>query len=198
MSFLAATGDFVQATVTFDDTAVAGQVRVTIAIAPGSTAGDINGFFVDVGDPALLAGLTVTGSDVNWVTKGLDSVTSAGPGNTVNGGGLGIFDLGLRIGSPGIGGDDIQSTTFVFAHSTAALTNDLFTDTGDDVLFAVRVTSVGPADGDRSGSSKLRDAGEVPGPEIPPTGSTVPEPSTLAGLAVLGGLGLACRRLRRR
>jgi hypothetical protein len=201
------TGDPAGATVTFDDGVSPGSVRVTVTVDPSPAVGDINGFFLNVGNESLLPDLTVTGADVTLLVKAANAVTSAGPGNNVNGGGVGPFDVGVRIGSPGVGQDDIQSTSFVLSHGGVALTNELFAGaaTGDGDVFALRLTSVGPAGSARNGSSKLTVAGPPPNPneEPPPNPSgeppaQTPEPSTLLGLGTLGALGLLARRLRSR
>lgn len=195
MTFTASpfTGSPAGATVTFDDGVSPGSVRVTVTVDPSPSVGDINGFFLNVGTESLLPGLSVSGPDVTLLVKSANAVTSAGPGNNVNGGGVGPFDVGVRIGSPGIGKDDIQSTSFVLSHEGVVLTNDLFAGatTEDGDVFALRLTSVGPA-GSRNGSSKLTN--DVPPAEEPPT--QTPEPSTLLGLGTLGALGLLARRFR--
>ena len=155
------TGDPARTTVTFDDVTTPGTVRVTVTVDPSPSVGDINGFFLNVGNEVLLPGLSVAGRDVTLLVKGADAVTRAGPGNTINGQGVGPFDVGIRIGTPGIGRDDIRSTTFVLGHEGVALTNDLFAGarTEDGDIFAVRLTSVGLPGSARDGSSKLRPTG---------------------------------------
>jgi hypothetical protein len=186
------TGDPARATVTFDDTANPGAVKVTVAVDPSVSIADINGFFLNVRDESLIPGLWVSG-DMTLSVKKANGVTSAGPGNNINGEGVGPFDVGLRIGSPGIGKDDYQTATFVLHYSGLSLTNDMFTDavTEDGDIFAVRLTSVGAPGCNRNGSSKLRNGGDVV------TASAVPEPSTLSGLVLLSTLGLLARRVRR-
>lgn len=195
MTFTASphTGDPAGATVTFDDGVSPGSVRVTITVNPNPAIGDINGFFLNIGTESLLPGLTVTGADVTLVVKSANAVTSAGPGNTVNGGGVGPFDVGVRIGSPGIGEDDIQSTSFVLSHEGVVLTNDLFAGatTGNGDVFALRLTSVGPEGSSRNGSSKLTNNSP------PPPLAQTPEPSTLVGLSLLGAMGLLAQRVSR-
>jgi hypothetical protein len=198
ISFNAApyTGDPSRATVTFDDSATPGSVKVTVAVDTGVSLADINGFFINSRDEAILPGLRVTGDMTSYIINP-NRVTSAGPGNNVNGGGVGAFDVGIQVGTPGIGKDDIRTATFYLSDPGVALTNDMFTGANaEGVIFAVRLTSVGP-DGARNGSSKLRDGGPVTPPVLVPPPIATPEPSTLAGLAVLSTLGLCARRLRR-
>lgn len=185
-------GDPAQATVTFDDGATPGAVRVTVAVDHGVCLADINGFFFNLRDESLLPGLSATG-DVTLTVKRANSVTSAGPGNNVNGGQIGAFDVGLRIGSPGIGKDDYETATFLLSAPGVALTNDMFTTAAnaEGNIFAVRLTSVGTTDANRNGSSKLCDCGVL----VPPVHA--PEPSTFAGLLTLCSLALLAGRLRR-
>ncbi|MGH7336852.1 MAG: PEP-CTERM sorting domain-containing protein, partial [Myxococcota bacterium] len=94
-------------------------------------------------------------------------------------------DLGVAIGTPGIGRDDIFTTTFVLD-----ATADLVLDDFAGELIGIRVTSVRDGfgdpkdefkDGPRGGSAKLV--------------VTIPEPSTALLIALgLGALGYAGRR----
>lgn len=192
-----ATGSPAGATVTFDDTQETGKVQITVAVNTGFGLADINGFFFNIGNESLLPGLSVSGQDVTLLVKNANQVTSAGSGNNVNGGGIGPFDIGLRIGTPGIGADDIGTTTVVLSAAGVDLTTDMFTtaENAQGHIFAVRLTSVGP-EGNRAGSSKLVDCDPVPPPEVetPPVGA--PEPSTFAGMFAMGALALVVRRLR--
>ena len=112
--------------------------------------------------------------------------------NNLNGGGqnspiqAGSFNVGLEIGTPGIGqGDDFPTAVILFNYAALGLTP---ADLGP---FGARVTSVGTVDS-RSGSSKLYDG--VPG--VPDVETPVPEPSTWLMLGA--GLGLvSLARVRR-
>ena len=169
------------------------DVRVTVTVIPNPNIGDIRGVFLNstTDAAAFLGGLTATGANVTQLVVGQNSVTTAGGGNNTNP--EGPFDIGIEIGTPGIGGDDIQVTTFVLSHSSSSLNIGMFTTATDLVsqnsplalLMAVRLTSVGVGE-TRTGSSKLG----ADGPEdIIPTDpvNPVPEPTSL----VLGAFGAA-------
>ena len=174
-----------------DDTG--GNIAVTLTVNEGLA--DLRGFFLDISDFSLLAGLSVTGDDVTGFEFEDDGVINLHHGVNLNGGGSPCpCDIGVALGTPGTGRDDIFSTTFVL-DADAPLVLDFFA--GE--LLGVRVTSVGSADGfgdskddfkddPRNGSAKL--VAVIPDPIVP-----VPEPSTAALVALgLGGLGYAGRR----
>jgi hypothetical protein len=164
------TGDPLQVSLEIDDAAVAGSLVITLEVTgPGSTIGDLRGFFAQVTDESLLSGLSVTGPNVTGTSFLPNGVTQVGGGNNLNGGGSPCpCDLGIELGTPGIGSDDLRKVSFTLSHASRAL--DVSFLTGQ--RFGVRVTSVGEANC-RPGSSKLV--------------GVVPEPGT----ALLIGLGLA-------
>lgn len=138
--------------------------------------GDLRGLFLNVTDESLLDGLTVSGSEITSSVFSANNVINLGGGSNLNGGGTPCpCDIGLEIGSPGIGKNDIQSVTFTLSHVSADLDVSLL----QGESFGVRVTSVGDAGGSRNGSSKLV--------------GIVPEPTT-AILMLLGLAGLASVR----
>ncbi|EGJ29566.1 putative exosortase, PEP-CTERM interaction domain protein [Moorena producens 3L] len=154
------------------------------------TLADITGVFFDINDTFNLNSndLSVSGNDV---TGGLVTNTkNLGNGVNLNGGGPsnpGSFDFGLKIGTNGIGGDDIQATSFTLSHATEALTLNMF----KEQKFAVRLQSVGS---NREGSSKL--TGISPIKVVYPSDNKpvgVPEPSTVLGLGLFA-VGLAGTR----
>jgi hypothetical protein len=173
------TGDPIVLEVVLDDGVGPNQVEVSVDVV-GEVLGDIRGVFMNIDDDALLAGLLVSGPDVtDWDFGG--SVINLGNGaNLISSASPCPCDLGVEIGTPGLGSDDVQSTTFTLTHASQTLTVADFADQ----FIGVRVTSVGP-EGDREGSSK--------------TVALVPEPSTgclmLAGLA---GLAIVSSNRRRR
>jgi hypothetical protein len=177
VSTLPFTGDPSEAIITFDDaTAGTGAIRVTVEVV-GAAVGDIRGVYLNLADDSLLAGLSVVGADVTAFQVG--GVTGVGPGNNLNGGGSPCpCDIGVEIGTPGIGKDDLRMTVFDLAHTSRPLELALFE--GQSV--GVRLTSVGEF-GERGGSSKLS--------------GSVPEAGTALLLSVgLVGLGIVGRRRR--
>ena len=119
------------------------DIQVTVdGVSPIS---DIRGVFFNISDDTLLNGLTVTGENVTDSAFIAGSVNDLGQGANVN---PDLFDGGVEIGTPGIGADDFQSTTFTLSNPTADLTLDEFL--GQE--FGLRFTSVGE---NRQDSSKL-------------------------------------------
>lgn len=142
-------------TVAVTITEVDGALTFDLAVAGDTgTIGDLNALFLDIADEGLIDGLTATGSDVTGTAFKEDGVTKISNFTNVNGEvvkDLGKFDLGVQFGTQGMAKDDIQSTSFILSHATDALSLD------DFMLMdsALRLTSVGEADGGRGGSLKL-------------------------------------------
>jgi len=186
------TGTTSQVSVTFRDGADAfspGTVEVTIAVVANPNIGDIRGMFLNVSNNSLLSGLSITGTHVTQTVFNAGAVNNLSGGLNINP--EGPFDIGVEIGTPGIGFDDIQLTTFVIDHNTMSLSNADFTTETDPItgggpnqlLFAVRLTSVGLLGGNRDGSSKLGNGTPVVVPDPDPPGPEpvhTPEPASLA------------------
>ncbi|MEH6741631.1 MAG: hypothetical protein V7695_24215, partial [Sulfitobacter sp.] len=117
--------------------------------------GDLNGLFFDLADDSIADNLTVSGTDLTGENIDANSVSKVDGYNNVNGEVVkedGKFDVGVQFGTPGIGEDDIQSTSFTLATSGGSALS--ITDVmGQD--FAVRLTSVGEINGDRADSVKI-------------------------------------------
>jgi hypothetical protein len=170
-------GDPAEALVTLDDGAADGSIALTVTAL--SVLADIRGIFFDVADDSVVAGLQILGGAVTEVAFG--DVIDLRHGANVKGSHSPCpCDVGVEIGTQGIGSDDYQSVSLTLVHESLDLDLSLFSSQ----VFAVRLTSVGD-DCRRDGSSKL--GGTAP---------VVPEPST----AALTGLGLlllaAARRAR--
>lgn len=132
-----------------------GTLTFTItALEDEGTIADLNAFYLDMADDSKAEGLTIVGDDVTGTALEANSVTKVGGSYTnINGEvakDYGKFDVGVRIGSSGIAEDDIQTTTFTMSHPDGLSLEDFAMQD-----FAVRLTSVGNADGDRDGSLKL-------------------------------------------
>lgn len=142
-------------TVAVTITEVDGALTFDLAVAGDTgTIGDLNALFLDIADEGLIDGLTATGSDVTGTAFKEDGVTKISNFTNINGEvvkDLGKFDLGVQFGSQGMAEDDIQSTSFTLSHATDALSLE------DFMLMdsALRLTSVGEADGAREDSLKL-------------------------------------------
>jgi hypothetical protein len=159
-----------------------GDIRVTATVTLGLA--DLRGVYLDIGNDALLGGMSADGEFVTSSRFLADHVIDLGHGSNLHGGGTPCpCDIGVELGTPGIGKDDIETTSFLL-HASAPLTLADFTDQ----LVGVRVTSVGPDADSRGGSAKL--AGRLP--------DTVPVPEPTPGLLTAVGLGVIGYAGRRR
>lgn len=160
-----------------------GNLKVTLTV--NESLADLRGFFITLDDDSLLTGLEVVGSDVTDFDFDSDGILDMGQGNNLHGGGTPCpCDIGVTFGTPGIGKDDIFTTTF-FLDADQPLALESFA--GERI--GVRVTSVGD-ERRRDGSAKL--SGLIPDPLVP-----VPEPATGALLALgVAALGYAGRTRR--
>jgi hypothetical protein len=139
-----------QVTITLEDV-VGGGVKITASGTDPSLIGDLRGVFFHVNDFAALAGLTVVGTDVTSFLVAEDSVQKLANDAVMTGGGKPAhkYDVGVQIGTSGIGKDDIPTTEFII-DSTAGLTINDFVNQE----FGIRLTTVGAA-GTRKSSSKV-------------------------------------------
>jgi len=181
-------GDAILINVSFNDSVVPGSIQATITVVDnpavaGTGIGDLRALYFNTVPDAqsFLNGLVITGPHVTQVLAQTNNVDNLGGGTVINP--LGPFDVGVEIGTAGIGMDDIQTTTLLISHTSAFLTNSLFPPLANDPGFlAVRATSVGTVGGDRNSSGKYGGEGfikQLNGEEI------IPEPSS----AVLWGVG---------
>lgn len=132
---------------------VDGDLRFTVTVlGEGGLTGDLRGIFFQLADPALLAGLTLTSADgsVTEFQAMQDGVINLGQGANMQGA-ASPYDIGVEIGTAGIGRDDWQQTTFVLSHASSELSLDLIAQQE----FGVRLTSVGLEDGTRTDGLKL-------------------------------------------
>lgn len=118
----------------------------------GGIVGDLRGVFFDLADESLLGSLIVNAASSD-IRSGNDTIKDLGDGANMNGllGSDKGYDVGIEIGSSGIGKDDIQSYSFTLGSSARALSLADFSQ----VDFGVRLTSVGTLGGARGDSSKL-------------------------------------------
>jgi len=87
---------------------------------------DIRGLYFDVRDPSVLGNLAVSGADITSAAFADEGVNRIGPGVNMNGTGAAPFDAGIGFGSPGVGRDEIQSTSFMLSTTDGSpLTLDL-------------------------------------------------------------------------
>ncbi|MDX1780096.1 MAG: hypothetical protein R3256_02145 [Thalassovita sp.] len=139
------------------------EIRVDLSVGEDGDIGDLRGLFLNIEDESLLNGLSVTGDDVTGSEFNANSVGDLGKGVNMNGQG-GKFDLGVMLGTNGIGDDDLQSVSFTLSHDS----EDLEVEDFAGESFGVRLTSVGEEGGDREDSLKLTgDLGDLLIPDCP-------------------------------
>lgn len=185
--------------ITMDDEAAgAGKVQLKFDVSAGSFA-DLRGLFLHVKDESILDGLKVEGNYITQFVKQANSVLDLGGGSNVNGSagggggknggkdnkgggktdtetstglitGNGGFDIGIEVGTQGIGKDDVRSVLYTFSHSSRALS---LTDFSEQ-MFGVRMMSVGTSANSREGSSKLVGNTPLPPVVIPPKNEEPP------------------------
>lgn len=135
------------------------SVNMTVKVMEGLA--DLRGFYMDVGDSTQ--GVSV---DCDGAYKiGDESVTAVGTrDNNMNGTGE-KFDLGMQIGTAGMGRDDISQASFSLQGVSL---QDL-----DGLTFGVRATSVGE---DRADAVKLVGEFDIPEPPAEPAADPVVPP----------------------
>jgi len=118
----------------------------------GGVIGDLRGVFFDVADESLLSTLRVSANSTD-IRIGDDLIRDLGDGSNMNGltGTDKGYDVGIEIGTAGIGKDDILGYTFTVSSTARDLTLADFSQ----IDFGVRLTSVGMLSGKRVDSSKL-------------------------------------------
>lgn len=118
----------------------------------GGVIGDLRGLFFDLADESILKSLVVTAASTD-IRIGDDSIKDLGDGANMNGltGTDKGYDVGIEIGTAGIGANDIRSYSFTLDSTARDLTLRDFAN----VDFAARLTSVGVISGARADSSKL-------------------------------------------
>lgn len=148
--------------------------------------GDLRGLFFDLADESILKSLVVTAASTD-IRIGDDSIKDLGDGANMNGltGTDKGYDVGIEIGTAGIGANDIRSYSFTL-DSTA---RDLTLKDVANVDFAARLTSVGVLNGARADSSKLL---EITSTAIDLQNVVVTSPEDqIANDALLGQLSLS-------
>lgn len=130
-----------------------GDLRFTVSVlGDGGLTADLRGIFFQLADESLLNGLTLT-DDSGAVTEFralADGVIDLGQGANLQGA-ASAFDIGVEIGTSGMGRDDYQTATFVLSNDSHDLSLDLIAFQ----QFGVRLTSVGLEDGTRTDGLKL-------------------------------------------
>ncbi len=199
ISFLASPfdGDKAEVKITLDDTIEFGKVQFKVDVVPNPFIADLRGVFFNIANNSLLKDLMITGSDITEIVQRPGDVLATSTSSIMP---EGRFDIGVQIGTPGRLADDVRSTIFTISHPDIGLDIGQFTTETEkstqggpkELLFAVEVTSVGTVNGPRSGRSRL---GAGVGDRIDDK-VTVPEPSAIVGLAVLGLGGLLLNRRR--
>lgn len=152
----------------------------------GGIIGDLRGLFFDMADESILKSLTVRAQSTD-IRIGDDSIRDLGDGANMNGllGGDKGYDVGIEVGTAGIGKDDIQGYSFSLSSTLRPLTLQDFSN----VDFGARLTSVGVVGGSRSDSSKILEATSV-ALDLDNVAATVDE-NDVAGGSVLQNLNTA-------
>jgi hypothetical protein len=209
------TADYPTVQVTLDDAANPGSITATVTVVPGPTGyiGDLRGVFFNLPGVSNLQITPVSGGPLTAISTN-GNFGSFNNSAKLNGTGL-TFTAGVEVGTQGIAqGDDYQTTSFTISGTGLSLSS--FSQSA----IGTRLMSVGAPGGGRSLSSKTTGTAPTivasnpstsnpsnpsnPGSTGSNTGSdtgsqpqAVPEPSILAGLAVIGGALIKWRGSRR-
>ena len=171
-----------------------GKIGVTAKVDQSVAMADLQGIWFNVADESILSYLTLENVSVGGLnapattpvnlTASANNVSNLGGGANLNGGGNPCrsgCDGGIRIGTSGIGSDDIQTISWQFAlqnhPSSRQLTLQDFATN-----WAVRATSVTQG-ASRDGSSKLQ--GLADPDDIVETPVKVPEPALTLALGMM-------------
>lgn len=121
--------------------------------------GALAGIESEPADETWLKGLSVAGAagfeslieGRLFDADGVESVPGSGNSDTMNGRPLTPYDVGIGIGTSGIGRDDIKTISIILDHATDNLTLEHLAQQG----FGARLTSVGTDEAKRDDSLKL-------------------------------------------
>ena len=130
---------------------IANGMEFTVTESDTDSDGDLRGLFFDVSNTFPLGVIsTISGADVNTLSTQVseNNVINLGNGANMQGNGNKQYDVGVEIGGPGVGGDDIRTTKITVAWPGLKLSHLC------GQAFGVRVTSSGPI-GSRNQSSKI-------------------------------------------
>lgn len=123
----------------------------------GDVEADIRSLYFHMADESVLGSLSITGDDVTGSAIQANGVNSVGNGKG-NGGnvkGKGNkadgYDVGVNFGTPGMGQDSIETTSFTLASSLGDLNLDILSEMG----FGLRIQTT---DDDGSGQKLSADA----------------------------------------
>ncbi|MCF8207958.1 MAG: VCBS domain-containing protein [Rhodoferax sp.] len=131
-----------------------GTLGVRVAVE-GALLGDLRGVFFDISNEALIGTLKLSEASAGLTEfrQGNDTIKDLGDGANMNGmlGSDNGYDLGIEIGSSGIGKDDYRAFSFTLGSSARALTLQDLSQSD----FGVRLTSVGTDGSARTASAKM-------------------------------------------
>jgi hypothetical protein len=118
-----------------------GGLQFTVNVTKVGTTADLRGLFFDIKDDKLLGSLQIEGPLVTQVQMQANAVDNLKDGVNLEGTGLTGTDIGVEIGTSGMGKDDIQTATFTLSRTTGGAPLDVTLLEG--MNFVARLTSVG-------------------------------------------------------